>query len=165
MTASVDTSAEYSIRGWLCIYYTFKHLNRFICNNYPVRTCYKFSLRPSPVLSVRWRLGEMGPEKVIVQGYKKYSNNSDHFPREIIIIARCIQQIVTCYNIFSSHKHFKVGQVFTSAVSVTFRKFVRSRCHITRSISVSHRCVVRRAVCNDADITWIKLLTTGAVSH
>ena len=59
---------------------------------------------------------------MILQGYKNYSNNSDHFPREIIIIARCIEQIVTCCNIFSSHKHFKVDQVFTSAVSVAFRK-------------------------------------------
>ena len=59
---------------------------------------------------------------MILQGYKNYSNNSDYFPREIIIIARCIQQIVTCYNIFSSNKQFKVGQVFTSAFSVVFRE-------------------------------------------
>ena len=41
------------------------------------------------------------------------------------MIARCIHQIVTCYDIFGSHKadkHFKVAQVFTSAVSVVFRK-------------------------------------------
>ena len=56
------------------------------------------------------------------QGYKNYSNNSNHFPREIIIIARCIQQIITCCNIFSSHKDFKVVQVFTSAVSVVSRE-------------------------------------------
>ena len=86
------------------------------------RTCFKFSLRPFPVLSVRWRLGEMGPEKVILQGYTNYSNSSDHFPREIIITARRIQQIVTCYDIFSSRKHYKVGQVFASAVSVAFRQ-------------------------------------------
>ena len=29
-------TAEYYIRGWLCIYYTLDHLNRFICYNYPV---------------------------------------------------------------------------------------------------------------------------------
>ena len=41
------------------------------------------------------------------------------------MIARCIHQIVTCYDIFSSHeadKPSKVDQVFTSAVSVVFRK-------------------------------------------
>ena len=58
-------------------------------------------------------------------------------------------------------------KVHTSAVSVVSREvaltFVPAA--VTRSISVSHRCVVRRAVCNDADITCIKLLTTGAVSH
>ena len=74
---------------------------------------------------VRWRLGEMRPEKVILHRQKNYSNNSDHFPREIIIIARRIHQIVTCYNIFSSHKAdkpSKIDQVFTSAVAVAFRK-------------------------------------------
>ena len=44
----------------------------------------------------------------------------DHFPRKIIIIARRIQQIVTCYDIFSSQKHFKVGQVFASPLSGHF---------------------------------------------
>ena len=34
LAASVDTLPEYAIRGWLCIYYTFKHLNRFICDKY-----------------------------------------------------------------------------------------------------------------------------------
>ena len=41
------------------------------------------------------------------------------------MIARCIHQIVTCYDIFSSHeadKPSKVDQDFTSAVSVVFRK-------------------------------------------
>ena len=61
---------------------------------------------------------------MILQDYKNYSNNSDHFPRDIIIIARRTQQIVTCYDIFSSHKYFKVGQVFTSAVSGPFRQMV-----------------------------------------
>ena len=36
LAASVDTLAEYYIRGWFSIYYTFKHLNQFICYNYPV---------------------------------------------------------------------------------------------------------------------------------
>ena len=86
------------------------------------RFCYNFLLRQSPVYSVRWRLGEMRPEKLILHRPKNYSNNSDHFPREIIIIARCIQQIVTCYDIFSSHNHIRVGQVFTPAVAVVFRE-------------------------------------------
>ena len=60
--------------------------------------------------------------KVILVAKKMYSNSSDHFPREIIIVARRIQQNVTCYEIFSSHKHFKVGQVFTLAVAIVFRK-------------------------------------------
>ena len=67
----------------------------------------------------------MRPEKVILHRKKNYSNNSDHFPREIIIIARRIHKIVTCYDIFSSNKAdkpSKVDQVFTSAVSVVFRK-------------------------------------------
>ena len=42
---------------------------------------------------------------------------------------------------------------------------LRSRRRTTRSISVLHTCVVRRAVCNDVDITCFKLLTTGGVSH
>ena len=61
-------------------------------------------------------------QKVKIHHMKHYSNNSDHFPRQIIIIARGIQQIAICYDIFSSHKHFKVSQVFTSAFSVVFRK-------------------------------------------
>ena len=65
-------STECDIRGWLCIYYTFKHLNRFICYNYPVfrshystrhvdisttekRFCYNFLHRLPPLFSVRWR--------------------------------------------------------------------------------------------------------------
>ena len=67
-------------------------------------------------------MGEMQPEKVILQDYKKYSNNSDHFPREIIIIAMGLQQIVTCYDIFSSHKHLKVDQVIASPFSGHFRQ-------------------------------------------
>ena len=41
------------------------------------------------------------------------------------MIARCIHQIVTWYDIFSSHeadKPSKVDQVFTSADSVVFRE-------------------------------------------
>ena len=132
------------------------------------RTCFKFSLRPSPVLSVRWRLGEMGPEKVILQGYTNYSNNSDHFPREIIIIARRLKQIVTCYDIFSPNEHIGVGQAFTSAVSVVFCKgalaFVPAA--VLHARSPYHTPVwYGPPVCNGLDITCIKLLTTGAVSH
>ena len=91
-------------------------------------------LRPKNAPAIRFRFGRLrsflsdgvwvscDQKKVILQGYKNYINNSDYFPREIIIIARCIQQIVTCYDIFSSHNHIRVGQVFTSAVAVVFHK-------------------------------------------
>ena len=85
-------------------------------------------------------------QKAKIHRYKNYSNKSDHFPREIIIIARRIQQILTCYNIYlaqtSTSKLVKLSLWPCLLFSVRGRSR-RSRCRITRSIAVSHRCVVR----------------------
>ena len=124
-------------------------------------------------VNARWRSGssrcrDKRPEKVILHRLKNYSNNSDDFPREINIIARRIQQIVTCYDIFSSHKHFKVGQVFDSAVSVVFRKVALAfiPAAVLHARFPYHTPVwYGPPVCTSLDITCIKLLTTGAVSH
>ena len=61
-------------------------------------------------------------QKVKIHRYGSYSNNSGYFPRENVIIGRHIQKIVTCFNLFSSQNHIKVGQVFTSAFAVVSRK-------------------------------------------
>ena len=57
-------------------------------------------------------------------------------------MARHIQQIVTCYDIFSPNEHIKVGQVFTSAVSVVFRKVALTFVPATLDFRITHLGVV-----------------------
>ena len=52
------------------------------------------------------------PQEVEIHGYKNDYSNSGYFPREIMVVGRRIQQIVTCYDVFSPNEYVEVGQVF-----------------------------------------------------
>ena len=103
-------------------------------------------------------------QKVKIHRYRSYSNNCRYFPREIMIIGRRIQKIVTCFNFLAPTTTSKFLLWQSPVLSVRWCSG-SSRGLITRLIAVPHRCVVRHPVPNRFDISCIKLLTTGAVSH